>query len=105
LRYANTDRSGSRQSGVTAGASVVGGAVWSIRAPIGGIQTVERDEARIDMAKTAREVMTPEARCVGENDTVAEAAGLVEANDEWLGVVTLEDVLEQIVGSIEDEFD
>jgi len=26
------------------------------------------------MAKTARDVMTPDAKCIGENDTVAEAA-------------------------------
>ena len=65
------------------------------------------------MAKTAREVMTPDAKCVGENDTVAEAAKrLNELNvgampicgedDRLKGMVTDRDIVVDVIAAGKD---
>jgi CBS domain-containing protein len=66
------------------------------------------------MAKTAREVMTPDAKCVGENDTVADAAKQLSdlgvgsmpicgEDDRLKGMVTDRDIVVDVIAAGKDQ--
>ena len=65
------------------------------------------------MAKTAREIMTPDAKCIGENETVAEAAKqlaeldvgsmpICGADDRLKGMLTDRDIVVKVLAQGKD---